>query len=232
MPQNKPNRPKTKKAKSPIRKIGKLIITRHHESTWNKQGRWTGLRDVPLTPYGFEKANDMGLLIKDINIDLAFASMKVRSIETLSCILFVCERHDVPTIHAPELNERDYGDYTGKNKWDMEKLVGPEEFTKIRRAWDYPPPNGESLKMVYERVIPYFKKYILPELNKGKNVIVVSHGNTCRALIKYIENISEKDIATVEMPFGIINIYDVDKNGSMTSREVRKIESETHKINA
>ena len=112
---------------------GKLILARHHESEWNKKGLWTGTRNIHLTPYGFQKSEEMGHVIKDIPIHYAFASMQVRSIETLSCILNAKEEYNVPTEHASAINERDYGDYTGKSKWDMEKLVGPEEFKKIRR---------------------------------------------------------------------------------------------------
>lgn len=205
---------------------GKLILARHHESEWNKLGKWTGLRDRHLDDYGFEKSGDMGLLIKDIQIDRAFASMLVRSIETLSCMLNVCNRTEVPTEHSAALNERDYGDYTGKNKWEMEQLLGEEDFKKLRRSWDYPPPNGESLKTVYDRAVPYFEQNILPLVNQGKNVLVVAHGNSLRTLIKYIERVSDEGIADIEMPFGAIVIYDLDAEGYMVHKEVRQTESQ------
>lgn len=204
---------------------GKLILARHHESEWNKLGKWTGLRDRHLDEYGFEKSADMGLLIEDITIDYAFASMLVRSIETLSCMLNVCKRYNVPTEHSAALNERDYGDYTGKNKWEMEKLLGHEEFDKLRRGWDHPIPNGESLEMVYNRVIPYFIDKILPKVKENKNILVVAHGNSLRALIKYIEKISNEGMVKVEMPFGAIVIYELNEEGHMLSKEVRKTES-------
>lgn len=209
--------------------IGKIIFARHHESEWNKLGKWTGSRDVPLTDYGFEKSEDMGLLIKDIQIDCAFASMQVRSIQTLSCMLNVCERHDVPTEHNKALNERDYGDYTGLNKWEVKEKLGELEFNKIRREWDYPPPNGESLKMVYDRAVPYYLNTILPKAKDGKNVLIASHGNTIRAMMKYIENISDEKMAETEMPFGAVLIYEVDENGKMLKKEERSVES---KVNA
>ncbi len=204
---------------------GKLIIARHHESEWNKLGKWTGSRDVHLTDYGFEKSEDMGLLIKDLKIDYAFASMQVRSIETLACILNVCKRYEVPTEHNAALNERDYGDYTGKNKFEMEKLLGEEEFKKLRRSWDYPITNGESLKMVYDRVVPFFMEKILPDVMKDKNVLVVAHGNSLRALLKYIENISDAEIADVEVPFGAIIIYTLDASGHMLTKETLQTEA-------
>ncbi len=204
---------------------GKLIIARHHESEWNKLGKWTGTRDRHLDQYGFEKSEDMGHLVKDMQIDYAFASMLVRTIETLSCMLNVCKCYEVPTIHAAELNERDYGDYTGKNKWDMETLLGDEEFTKLRRGWDYPIPNGETLAEVYERVVPYFTENILPKVNEGKTVLVVAHGNSLRTLIKYIEDISDEGIADVEISFGQILIYQLDNDGKAIHKEVRETES-------
>jgi len=204
---------------------GKLILARHHESEWNKLSLWTGTRDRHLTDYGFKKSNEMGELIKGIKIDQAYASMQVRSIETLSCMLNVCEDYKVPTIHSDTLDERDYGDYTGKNKWDMEKILGEEKFHEFRRAWDYPPPNGESLKMVYERAVPFYQQEIMGKIKKGKNALVVAHGNSLRALVKYIENISEEGIADVEFPFGAIFIYDVDKDGRMLKKETRQIKS-------
>lgn len=203
----------------------KLILARHHESEWNKLGKWTGSRDRHLDQYGFDKSSEMGNLIKDIPIDYAFASMLVRSIETLSCILTVCKLYSVPTEHSAALNERDYGEYTGKNKFEMRDILGDEEYNKLRRGWDYPIPKGETLKMVSDRAVPFFLEKIVPKVNEGKNVLVVAHGNSLRTLIKYIENISDEGIAEVEMPFGAIIIYTLDEQGHMTSKEVRQTES-------
>ena len=189
-------------------------------------GKWTGWRDPHLTEYGFDKSEDMGLLIKDLPIDCAFASMEVRSIETLSCMLNVCERHEIPTEHSPNLNERDYGDYTGKNKWEMEKLLGETEFKKLRRSWNDVPPNGESLKMVYDRVLWLLQNRILPMVLEGHNVLVVAHGNSLRALVKYLENIPDDKIAEVEIPFGAVIIYDLDEQGRMVKKEIRQTESQ------
>jgi 2,3-bisphosphoglycerate-dependent phosphoglycerate mutase len=207
-------------------KMGKVIIARHHESEWNKLGKWTGTRDRHLTDYGFEKSNDMGILIKDMKIDHAFASMEVRSIETLSCMLNVCEIYKLPAEHAAALNERDYGDYTGLNKWEEKKLIGEQEFNEIRRSWDYKIPNGESLKEVYNRAVPFFLNNILPLAKQGQNVLVVAHGNSLRTIIKYIENISDEGIADVEVPFGAIIIYDLDEQGHIINKEVRQTQSD------
>ena len=205
--------------------MGKLVLVRHHESEWNKQGKWTGTRDVHLTPYGFQKSAEMGKLIQDIHFDHAFASMQVRTIETLSSML---DGIVVPTEHAAALNERDYGDYTGKNKWDMEQLIGEDAFNKLRREWDYPVPNGETLKMVYERAVPFFLEHILPLLRQNKNVLVVSHGNTIRSLMKYIEQVPDDKVAHIAMLFGSIVIYDVDFDGHMVQKNERKVVSDVH----
>ena len=209
--------------------MAKLIIVRHHESEWNHLGLWTGLRDRHLTEYGFKKSTEMGGLLKGIKIDHAFASMKVRTIETLSCILESLGLYKVPTEHTDALDERDYGDYTGKSKWDMQKLVGDEIWNNIRREWDYPVPNGETLKDVYNRAVPFYLKNIVPHLSAGENVIVSSHGNVIRALIKYIESIPDSEIKNMEMLFGGILIYEVNTEGKMISKEERKVES---KVNA
>ena len=207
---------------------GKLILARHHESEWSKLGKWTGSRDVHLTDFGFEKSEDMGLLIKDVKVDCAFASMEVRTIETLSCMLNVCERYEVPTEHSAALNERDYGIYTGKNKDEIEEALGKEEFDKLHRSWDYPIPRGESLRMVYERAVPYFLSTILPRVKEGKNTLVVAHGNSLRTIVKYIEGITDGAVADLEIPFGAIYIYDVDDEGKLVHKEVRQTDSIEH----
>ncbi len=209
-------------------KIGKLIVARHHESDWNKKGLWTGIRDRHLTEYGFEKSREMGTLLSGMHIDHAFASMQVRSIETLSSMLDALELYKIPTDHSSSLNERDYGDYTGKNKWDMEKLLGEDGWNNVRREWNCPVPNGETLKMVYERVVPYFLETILPHLQKGENILMVSHGNAIRALMKYIENIPDEEVKHIEMLFGSVVIYDLDKDGHVIEKEVRQVQSSVH----
>lgn len=208
--------------------MGKLLLARHHQSEWNKLGKWTGLHDCHLDPYGIEKAGDMGILIQDLPIDEALTSSLTRTKETLACMLTACNKTDIPTEHAAALNERDYGEYTGKNKFEMQEILGDEEYKKLRRGWEYPIPGGETLKAVYERVVPYYKESILPRLAAGKNVLAVAHGNSLRALIKYIENISDEGIADVEMPFGAILIYDVDAEGHMLHKEIRQTESHVH----
>lgn len=205
--------------------IGKLLIARHHESEWNKKGLWTGSRNVHLTPYGAAKSEEMGLRIADIRIDHAFTSKQSRAVETLTHMLKALKLDHIPIEHSHALNERDYGDYTGKNKWDMEQLVGAEAFEAMRRGWDYPIPGGETLKMVYERVIPFYRETVVPLLVAGKNVLIVSHGNALRALMIYLESIPEEKVVDLNMLFGAVVLYDVDVEGRMLRKEVRQIES-------
>jgi 2,3-bisphosphoglycerate-dependent phosphoglycerate mutase len=207
---------------------GTLIIARHHESEWNKLGLWTGLTDVHLTEYGFEKSKEMGALLKGTHIDCAYTSTLVRAEETLETMLKTAGDTRVPIEHTAALDERDYGDYTGKDKWEMKEKIGEEAFDNIRRNWDCPVPNGETLKMVYERVIPFYKSHILPLLKEGHNVLVVSHGNALRALTIYMESIPHEQAANVEMLFGAVVLYQVDKEGKMLKKEVRQVKSDVN----
>lgn len=207
---------------------GKLLITRHAESEWNATGKWTGRTDVHLSEKGFHEASLLGLAMRelDIRLDQAYCSEQVRTLETLEGILNASQQIDVPFTRTGAINERDYGEYTGKNKWDMQKLVGDEEFTAIRRGWDHPVPGGETLKDVYERVVPFYQNEVMPLLTSGKNVLLVAHGNSLRALIKYVENLSDADVESLEMPFGNIVVYDVDPDGRMLAKDETRIDSQ------
>lgn len=204
---------------------GKLFLVRHQETDWNQLGLWQGMHDRHLTEHGFEMSERLGEFFKNVQIDQSFTSAQVRTMETLSSILESCNKTNVPTIHADELNERDYGIYTGKNKWEVKKEVGEEIFQKIRRSFDYPIPEGESLQTVYSRVVPFYQNSILPLLNEGKNVLVVAHGNSLRALLKYIENLNNDEIAKLEFDFGTILIYDTNQKGLATDKEIWKLGS-------
>lgn len=200
--------------------MAKLVLVRHGKSEWNEKGLWTGWRDIGLAPKGLEEAKSTGEQLKDLSFDFAYTSDLIRAQQTLDEILKVLNQTP-PITKNKALNERDYGDYTEKNKWDIQKEVGEEEFQKIRRSWDYPPPKGESLKMVYERVLPYFESEILPKLKTGANIIIAAHGNSLRALVKHLENISEDNIATLEIGTGEAYVYEVDSNGSIINKEIR-----------
>lgn len=198
-----------------------LVLVRHGKSEWNKDGLWTGWTDIPLAPEGFEEAKKTGVELKDIHFDIAYTSDLVRAQQTLDTMLQVLNQQDIPIIKNAAIKERDYGDYTKKNKWDIKNSMGEEEFQKIRRSWDYPPPNGESLKMVYERVIPYYQTEIEPKLLEGKNVLVSAHGNSLRALVKYLDQISDTDIENLEIGTGEAYVYQINNEGKVESKEIR-----------
>jgi len=197
-----------------------LILVRHGKSDWNLKGLWTGWTDIPLAPEGQAEARKTAELITLFPIDEVYTSVLRRAKETWEEMNTVLRRENIPVNEAKELNERNYGDFTGKNKWEVQKQVGNDEFQKIRRSWDYPVPNGESLKDVYSRVIPYYEEHILPKLQKGKNILIAAHGNSLRALTKYLENISDEDIPKVELPTGSATVYTLDENGKILKKEI------------
>ena len=203
---------------------GKLVLIRHGESEWNLQGRWTGWTDVGITPKGAADARKMGELLQGIHFDEAYTSRLKRTVETFQNVVATQGQPELPYKQVEALNERDYGDYTGLNKWEVKAKVGDDKFNAIRRSYDEPIPGGETLHMVYDRVLPWYQTELLPKLLKGENIMLVAHGNSIRALVKYIENISDTDIAKFEMVFGTVLIYTVDEAGRMVDRQTLKAE--------
>lgn len=203
---------------------GILVISRHGESEWNLLGKWTGLTDVNLTDKGRADSTLLGELLDDVDFDVAYTSDLKRTQQTLDALLAGMKTQgDLPRYAHAALNERDYGDYTGMNKWEVKEKVGEEEFNAIRRCWAHAIPHGENLKAVHERVAPYFDEAILPRLQGGENVLLVAHGNSIRALMKHLEDIDEKDMAEVEMPFGQLLIYHFETGAKKPhKKEVRK----------
>ena len=197
-----------------------LILVRHGQSLWNKQRRFTGWADIDLTEQGRLEAKVAGELIKKLNIDFDayFSSKLKRSINSLKIILEVLKNDKVKTIEAKELNERHYGNLTSLNKDETIKKYGEKQVKIWRRSYNVPPPpmdnqhpymnkinsniSGESLKDTFDRVVPYYLKKIEPLISTGKNILIVFHGNSCRALLKKILNISEKKIIEFEIPTG------------------------------
>lgn len=211
--------------------MGTLVISRHGESEWNLLGKWTGWTDVGLTEKGRADTVRLGALLKDIRFDEAYTSALQRTHQTLDALLEGRGKGSLPTTQAAELNERDYGDLTGKNKWEVKAEIGEEAFNGIRRGWDYPVPGGETLKDVYVRVVPYFEREILPKLQAGENILLVAHGNSIRALMKRLERVPEEDMAHVEMPFGQLLVYKFESGQLMpVHKEIRSVEID--KVNA
>lgn len=203
-----------------------LVLVRHGESEWNAKSLWTGWTDVELTERGRGQARVAATLLKNMKFDICFTSVLKRAKDTWKEISKEIHATDIPTIEDKALNERDYGDLTGKNKWKIKEEYGEELFQKWRRSWEERPPKGESLKDVSERVVPYYEAKILPELRKDKNVIVVAHGNSLRALMKYLENIPDNEISKVEIGLSEAYVYEFDKEGKIVGKEVRTVGTE------
>ena len=214
-----------------------LILVRHGQSEWNLQNRFTGWVDVDLTAEGKLEACKAGELIKDLNIDITFfyTSYQKRAINTLKLILNTIREKNQNIFKAWELNERHYGELTGLNKDKMKKIYGDDKIFMYRRSWDFPPeplsknnpyhpanieayndiprevlPDTESLKDTYERVIKYYLENIKKKL--GKNILVTAHGNSIRALCKYLFDLDNETISKLEIPTGNPLVITFDNN--------------------
>ena len=214
----------------------KLILTRHGQSVWNAENRFTGWVDVDLSNKGVQEAEKSGQLIKElkIKIDVSYTSYLKRAIKTLTTILKI-NNLDLKFNTAWQLNERHYGSLTGLNKEETKKKIGEEQFKKYRRSWDIAPPPmnteseyqtlfsplnssipvgmtpfTESLKDTYDRVVPFYENEIKKNLSAKKNILLSAHGNSLRALCKYLLNISDIEINELEIPTGNPLIIDFD----------------------
>mgnify|MGYP001158457665 CR=1 FL=1 len=209
--------------------MSNLLLVRHGQSEWNLENRFTGWVDVDLAPKGKLEACKSGELIKEqkIKIDYFFTSYQKRAIDTLGLILNTLRIKNNKITKAWQLNERHYGALTGLNKDEMKKTYGKEKIHEFRRSWDTPPkpmsknnpfhpiniltykdiprdkiPDTESLKDTYERVLPYFKKEILTKLDNKKNILITAHGNSIRAMCKFLFKLDNNQISKLEIPTG------------------------------
>jgi 2,3-bisphosphoglycerate-dependent phosphoglycerate mutase len=198
-----------------------LVLVRHGQSQWNLLNKWTGWTDVELSEQGREEARKAAELLKDISLHRAHTSDLRRAQETLEIILKELGNPSIPTKRSKAIKERHYGDLTGMNKAEAKKKFGDEKFKLYRRSWDIAPPNGESLKETAERAIPYFESEILSDLKAGHNVIVAAHGNSLRAIVKHLEDISDEEIPNLEIGTGVIHIYEIDEEGKVLNKEIR-----------
>ena len=187
-----------------------LIIVRHGQSQWNLENRFTGWKDVDITEQGKKEAQLAGKLLKEEVFEKAFTSTLKRAQHTLSIILQERTQRDLPVIISTALNERSYGQLEGLNKSETALKYGEQQVHVWRRSYDIAPPGGESLKDTADRVIIYFKEQIAPLLQKGKNILVVAHGNSLRALKMYLEQLSPEQISEIEIPTGIPLKYELD----------------------
>ena len=216
----------------------KLILVRHGQSTWNLENRFTGWTDVGLTEQGRAEALEAGRLLKEGEyvFDVAYTSVLKRAIHTLWIILQEMNLEWIPEILAWQLNERHYGALQGLNKAEMAEKFGEEQVKIWRRSYDVPPPaldwdderhprfdpryasltpeqlpSTESLKLTLERVLPYWHSTLSPVIRSGKRVIVAAHGNSIRALVKYLDNISDTEITELNIPTGVPLVYEFDE---------------------
>ncbi len=217
----------------------KLVLVRHGESEWNKLNLFTGWTDVDLSEKGHEEAKAAGQLLKaeGYDFDVCYTSYLKRAIHTLNHILDEMDRNWLPVNKAWELNERHYGDLQGKNKSEAAEKFGEDQVKIWRRSFDVKPPElsdddersakkldmfrdvdeyflprNESLETTIERVVPYYLKNILPDMKAGKRVIIAAHGNSLRALVKYLDNVSNEEILGLNIPTGTPLVYEFDDN--------------------
>ncbi len=200
--------------------MAKLVLVRHGQSQWNLENRFTGWIDIPLTDVGREEAADAGRKLKaaGITLDEAFTSVLVRAIDTLTICLATGGYGELPTVKDQALNERHYGDLQGLDKAETAQKFGDAQVKIWRRSYDVPPPNGESLKDTAARALPYFYDKILPELQAGKNVIISAHGNSLRAIVMKLDNLSEQEIVELNIPNGVPIVYDIDADGNPSNK--------------
>ena len=182
----------------------KLVLVRHGQSIWNEKNLFTGWRDIGLTDKGVEEAKKAGLLLKEANVDfdVMFTSSLERAKKTGDIILSCMDQSNIEVVSDTALNERDYGELTGMNKDEARKNFGESQVQIWRRSYDVSPPGGESLRNTFERVLPYFNKYIYPRLKNGESVLITAHGNSLRSLVKHLEEISEEKIVKLEIATG------------------------------
>ena len=189
-----------------------LVIVRHGQSQWNLENRYTGWVDIDLSPLGIEEAHQAGKKLRGYTFDKAYTSALIRAQRTLDIILEEMGTNHIEIEKDKALNERMYGDLQGLNKDDTKKQFGEEQVRLWRRSYDVPPPNGESLKDTAARVLPYYEAKIKPDLQAGKNVLIVAHGNSLRALVMSLDNLSEEEIVKTEIPTGVPKLYVFDNN--------------------
>jgi 2,3-bisphosphoglycerate-dependent phosphoglycerate mutase len=197
-----------------------LVLVRHGESEWNRRNLFTGWKDPDLSPRGIEEAHAAGARLnrEGLIFAVAFTSELRRAQHTLDIILVELGQADLPIHRDVRLNERDYGALSGLNKDDARKRWGEEQVRLWRRSYDIAPPEGESLKDTAARVLPHYEQAIAPELAAGRNVLVVAHGNSLRALIMRLERLSGEEIVKRELATGVPIVYRLGPDGTMASR--------------
>jgi 2,3-bisphosphoglycerate-dependent phosphoglycerate mutase len=195
--------------------MARLVLLRHGESQWNLENRFTGWVDVPLSPRGIQEAVNAGETLRGFTFDRAFTSVLVRANDTLRLVLDAIGQSNIPIEKDKALNERMYGELQGLNKDETAKKYGEAQVKIWRRSYDVRPPGGESLKDTAERVLPYYEQAIKPALLKGETVLVAAHGNSLRALIMELEQLSREEVLELNIPTGAPLLYELDQTGKV-----------------
>lgn len=221
---------------------GNLILLRHGQSEWNASNQFTGWVDVDLTETGREEARHGGELLKKSGLrpEVLYTSVLRRAIKTANIALDAADRLWIPVVRDWRLNERHYGALQGLNKAETREKYGEDQFMQWRRSYDTPPPEleedaeysqahdpryaevdqvprTECLKDVVARLVPYFEQEILPRAQRGETVLIAAHGNSLRALVKHLDQISDEDIAGLNIPTGIPLVYEIDADGEVAN---------------
>jgi 2,3-bisphosphoglycerate-dependent phosphoglycerate mutase len=198
-----------------------LVLVRHGQSDWNLKNLFTGWKDPGLTEQGIAEARTAGRKLKQsgYRFDIGFTSDLKRAQHTMDIMLEELGQENLPVKKDKALNERDYGQLTGLNKDSARKRWGEEQVHIWRRSFDVAPPGGESLKDTAERVLPYFRKEVLPRVLRGERVLVSAHGNSLRALIMALEKLSGEEIVKRELETGVPIVYHLNRDGSVGSKE-------------
>jgi 2,3-bisphosphoglycerate-dependent phosphoglycerate mutase len=196
-----------------------LVLVRHGQSEWNLKNLFTGWKDPDLTAQGIAEAKAAGRKLKEqgLSFDIAYTSALTRAQHTLKLMLEELGQTSLPTVRDQALNERDYGDLSGLNKDDARAKWGEEQVLVWRRSYDVPPPGGESLKDTLARTLPYYVKEILPQVLRGKRVLVAAHGNSLRALIMVLEKLTPEQILKRELATGAPVIYTLNADATVAS---------------
>ena len=224
----------------------KLVLIRHGESQWNLENRFTGWKDVDLTETGVAQAKNAGTLMKDagFEFDIAYTSVLLRAIKTLNLALEEMGQHYLPVERHWRLNERHYGALTGLDKAETAAKHGEDQVKIWRRSFDVPPPaveesgehfpghdrryshvdpsilpRAESLALTIDRVLPYWHDVIRPSIQSGKKVVIAAHGNSLRALVKYLDGMSEEEVLELNIPTGVPLVYELDADLKPISKE-------------
>ncbi|MFW5686759.1 MAG: 2,3-diphosphoglycerate-dependent phosphoglycerate mutase [Halanaerobium sp.] len=239
----------------------KIVLVRHGESEWNLANKFTGWTDVDLSEQGIKEAEEAGRLLNEegFKFDLAYTSYLKRATKTLNIILDIMDLHWIPVIKSWKLNERHYGALQGLNKAETAEKEGAEQVHIWRRSFDTPPPaldkdddrypgheekyaelsddqlpTAESLKMTIDRVMPYWENEIVPQMKKGKKIIISAHGNSLRALVKHLDGISDDEIPSVNIPTGRPLVYEFDEKMKVKDKyylgDQEEIEKEMNKV--